>query len=141
MSREMRADRFKPEGQEMMLTRTIVVPLLVLLALLFAACARTAESPAKSGDDAAIRGLVVARAYAVSAATSALESIDRGEIDVARSTLEAEVTSGLTQLYVLAGEARPEDAQMIAEAIREAEEYVEKKNLKVQRPDSRLQQQ
>jgi hypothetical protein len=113
---------------------------MVLLIFLLAACARTAESPANSGDEGAVKGLVVARAYAISAATSALESIDRGDIDVARSTLEAEVTSGLTQLYVLAGEARPEDAQVIAEAIQEAENYVERKNLKVQRPASSLQQ-
>lgn len=113
----------------------------ISFALLLVACAPDEILPAKPQDDGAIKGLVVARAYAVSAATSALESIDRGEIDVARSTLEAEVTAGLTELYVLAREARPEDAQMIAEAIQEAENYVERKNLKVQRPDSGLQQQ
>jgi hypothetical protein len=79
--------------------------------------------------------MLVERAQAVSAATSALESIDRGEIDVARSTLEAEVSSGLTVLYALRSEARKEDSQLITEAVRDAESYAKKNGLHVVRPD------
>lgn len=102
------------------------------------ACVSSSESSARASDNAAIRGLLVSKAEEVSAATSALESIDRGEIDVARSTLEAQVSSGLTVLYALRADARKEDAQLITDAIQEAEGYVKRKNLTVVRPDGAL---
>jgi hypothetical protein len=105
---------------------------------LFGACTPANESPAASSDGA-IRGLLIARAQAVSAATSALESIDRGEIDVARSTLEAQVTSGLTVLYSLREDvktqAKADEVQLIDGAIQEAEDYASRKKLKVVRPN------
>ena len=120
----------------MALTYRYILPFGSAL-LLFGACAPANEPPLAS-DDGAIRALLIEHAHSVSAATSALESIDRGELDVARSTLEAEVTSGLTVLYALRedakAQAKVEETQLIAEAIQEAEDYVSKKKLKVVRP-------
>jgi hypothetical protein len=107
----------------------------VVLPLVLAGCGFMKETCSQAADDGAARGLVVARAQAVSVATSALESIDRGEIDVARSTLEAQVASGLTVLYTLRSEARKEDSQLITEAIQDAENYAKEKGLHVVRPD------
>jgi hypothetical protein len=107
----------------------------VVLPLVLAGCGFMKEPCPQPADDGAVRGLVVARAQAVSVATSALESIDRGEMDVTRSTLEAQVSSGLTVLYTLRSEARKEDSQLITEAIQEAESYAKRKGLHVVRPD------
>jgi hypothetical protein len=106
----------------------------VVLPVVLTGCGFMKE-PCPQTADGAVQGLVVARAQAVSIATSALESIDRGEIDVARSTLEAQVSSGLTVLYTLRSEARKEDSQLITEAIQDAESYARKKGLHVVRPD------
>jgi hypothetical protein len=107
----------------------------VLLPLVLTACGFMKEPCPQGADDGATRGLVVERAQAVSVAASALESIDRGEIDVARSTLEAQLSSGLTVLYTLRSEARKEDLQSITEAIQDAESYARKKGLHVVRRD------
>jgi hypothetical protein len=107
-----------------------------LVILLLAGCGPVSESHQQTSDENALQGFLVARAHSVSAATSALESIDRGEIEVARSTLEAEVTSGLAVLRTAGAEARKADAQLIADVIDQAESYAKRKNLKVILPDS-----
>jgi hypothetical protein len=121
----------------MKVTRTHIVGLslgFVVLPLVLTGCGSKEPCP-QAADEGAIRGLIVAQAQAVSVATSALESIDRTEMDVARSTLEAEVSSGLTVLYTLRSEARKEDSQLITEVIQEAESYAKRKGLHVVRPD------
>ena len=119
--------------------RNYVLPFGLVLFLF--ACSRANKAPESPGtsDNGAIRGLVLARAQSISVAVSALESIDRGEIDAARATLESEVSSGLTEVYALREDARPgataQEIQLIDVATREGEDYVSKKNLNVVRPN------
>jgi len=78
----------------------------------------------------------MAHANSVSAAISALQSIESGELDVARSTLEAEVKSGLAVIYALSPDliANEREKALVEETIREAEGYAKSKGIEVVRP-------
>ena len=84
--------------------------------------------------DVAMQALLVANANSVSVAVSALDSLDRGEIDVARSTLEGEVKAGLTVLHSMEPLPTMPDADvaaMVRDSIAEGDAYAKKRNLTV----------
>ena|SRR5688572_13542084 len=101
----------------------IVLALLVPLHL--ASCAKLAANPK---DATATDALLMAKAESTSSAVSALKSLDKGDVKVARSTLEAQVVSGLTVLRAMQSEKTPVSAEMIDEAISEAEDYLKSHN-------------
>jgi len=63
------------------------------------------------------------------AAVSALNSLDNGDLKVARSTLEAQLVSGIAVLRGMEPEKTPVSAAMVDEAVAEAEAYLKKHNL------------
>jgi hypothetical protein len=68
--------------------------------------------------------LVISKAESVAMATSALRSIDSGDLVVARSTLTAHIKSGLVVLKTVRTGKEGDQAVMIDESIRDAETYL-----------------
>jgi hypothetical protein len=68
--------------------------------------------------------LVITQAESVAIATSALRSLDDGDVEVARSTLKAHLQSGVIVLRELRTGKEGAQAAMIDESIRDAEAYL-----------------
>ena len=117
------------------MSRTIAgnVLISILLSIALSGCQSRTSPPGARADDVGIRALVMARANSLSAAVSALQSIDSGQLDVARSTLEGEIKSGLTVIHALAPDfvANEKEKDLVEEAIREAEAYAKSKGIEV----------
>jgi hypothetical protein len=105
-----------------------------LIPMHLASCGKLAAS---SSDATATDAWLMAKAEATSSAVSALESLDKGDIKVARSTLEAQVVSGIAVLRGMEPEKTPVSAVMVDEAVAEAEAYLKKHNLSVPEPAAR----
>jgi len=113
---------------------TPVILLALLISLHLAGCEKTATSP---NDVTATDALLMAKAASTSSAVSALNSLDRGDLKVARSTLEAQVVSGITVLRAMESEKTAASAEMIDEAISEAEAYLTRHNLSAPAPSAK----
>jgi hypothetical protein len=113
-----------------------IFTLAILLAFLvpLAGCEKQA---AASNEVTALReatatdALLLAKAGSTLAAVSALNSLDNGDLKVARSTLEAQVVSGVAVLKGMEPQKTPASAAMVDEAVVEAEAYFTKHNLAV----------
>lgn len=75
-------------------------------------------------DNLAQNALVISKAESVAMATSALRSIDQGDVVVARSTLKEHVKAGLVVLKTMRTGKEGEQGAMIDESIRDAEAYL-----------------
>lgn len=96
--------------------------------VLFAGCR---DDTAKVPDNQlAVDALLVSKAESVSAAISTLDSLDKGEVAVARSTLKAQVKSGLNVLRHMKSEQVGASTQFVDNAIAEAEAYLAKQGEK-----------
>jgi hypothetical protein len=95
------------------------------------------EMATSTKDATATDALLMAKASSTSSAISALNSLDKGEVKVARSTLEAQVVSGLTVLRAMQSEKTSVSAEMIDEAISEAEDYLKRHNLSAPTPTAK----
>jgi hypothetical protein len=104
--------------------RTLAIFIPILFPLM--SCEKQAVAPSEV---AATDALLMAKAGSTLAAVSALGSLDNGDLEVARSTLEAQVVSGLAVLKGMEPEKTPVSAIMVDEALAEAEAYLKKHNL------------
>ena len=70
------------------------------------------------------RALLIGEAKSLSRSVDTLKLIEAGSMDVARSTIMTHVRSGLTIMRELQPQAGSEEAQLIAETIRDTEQYL-----------------
>jgi hypothetical protein len=111
-----------------------IARLAILFALLvpLVSCERHAAASSEATalrDATGTDALLMAKSGSTLAAVSALNSLDSGDLKVARSTLEAQVVSGLAVLKGMQPEKTPVSAAMVDEAVAEAEAYLTKHNL------------
>jgi hypothetical protein len=105
---------------------------LFAMTLFFCGCG-VAKTSCESVERNARELQVMSQANRLSVAFSVLESLRQGQSDVATSTLEAEIKSGLTVLYSLSPELKEKRA-VVQESISEAEAYVREHHLNVNKP-------
>jgi hypothetical protein len=100
--------------------------LFVLAALvLFAGCDNVANGRAREVvTELATNSLVISKAESVSATTSALRSIEKGDIELAKITLEAHLRPGVAILKNLRTGNEGAHLAMVDEAIANAEQYI-----------------
>lgn len=78
--------------------------------------------------------LYMARSNSMSSSLSALEALHRNDRELAISTLEAQLKSGMTVLYALSPDLKDDERRSVQEVLQNAEEYAAKHNLSVVRP-------
>ena len=113
---------------------TAAVVFAMLVAFHLVGCNKIETDPR---DASATDALLVSKAQSTSSAVSALNSLDNGDVKVARSTLEAQVISGITVLRALESEQTSASAEVIAQAINEAEAYMKRHGLTVPAPSEK----
>jgi hypothetical protein len=112
--------------------RSTLVHVFVCFSLL--GCGSDNSQESSPLEQNAVRALLLTQANAVSFAVSALDSLSRWDTETAKSTLEAQVRSELTKMYVLRPDLKDGDRATIDEAMRQAEEYARGHNLRVEKP-------
>lgn len=115
----------------------IAISTLAILSALSVSLASCEKQSAASNEATVLReatatdALLLAKAESTMAAVSALNSLDNGDLKVARSTLEAQVVSGVAVLKGMEPEKTSVSAAMVDEAVTEAEAYLFKHDLAV----------
>jgi hypothetical protein len=82
----------------------------------------------------ALKAQLVEQATSVSTAVSALDSLAVGDTEAAKSALEGLLSSELTKMYVFRRELKGGDQSTVDEAMRDAEAYARRHNLKIVKP-------
>lgn len=104
-----------------------------LILFLFSFVANATEDSCRSTEENAFKTVVTAKANALSATLSALRSLRQGDSELAISTLEADLRSNVTSLYVLLPELSGEKRAM-EQTLREAEKYAAENGIKILKP-------
>jgi hypothetical protein len=106
---------------------------VVICALIVLGCsAGTPQEPSLA--QTALEAQLMAQATSVSTAVSALDSLAVGDTEAAKSALEGLLSSELTKMYALRRELKGEDQSVVDGAMRDAEEYARRHNLKIVKP-------
>lgn len=78
-----------------------------------------------SSDEKLVRAHLASKINQVDAAVSALSMLDKGDIQIARQTLEAEITAGVPVLIALREHVDGEQAALASDVIERATKYAQ----------------
>jgi len=117
-------------------TSTNAAATMWVLLMFLTACGSDAGNETASLEQNAVRAQAMTQLNALDSSLSALRALRRDDREVAITTLEAQLRSGMTVLYALLPSLKEDDHRIVQEVLQNAEKYVGEYNLKVVRPEN-----